>query len=277
MFSCTAAVPALSSHTWGGYWPWGHQWCLTALRSLTWSLHPPGTSLPTGGPLNPIQLSPEALLSPSCAIGMSAHGLCSCGPWIVACSCLDLGCSLKFLGDNWTMSDPALNSQPVLWMQLKLAATSTQGCWGWLAQAWHCWPCYSAWCLAPSPERSSRLLALPDKPSCRRCPVSKGTVVNNCSLSDHSTLRLSWLSWPDLLQAQPVSIPALSSLYLWGAADVWRSLAELMPHELVTHYWVHYAATADSGYLSSAVHPEARRLRTLPLEFKKISKTKSNK
>lgn len=32
---------------------------------------------------------------------------------------------MNFLGDNWTVSDPALSSQPVLWMQLKLAATST--------------------------------------------------------------------------------------------------------------------------------------------------------
>lgn len=75
---------------------------------------------------------------------------------------------------------------------------------------------------------------LPDKPSCGRCPVSKGTVVNNYSLSGHGTLRLYWLSWPDLLQALPVSRLALSSLYVRGAAGVWRSSAELMLCGLVT-------------------------------------------
>lgn len=72
---------------------------------------------------------------------------------------------MTLLGADWTVSDPALHSQAVLWIQLKLAAPCpallTQVCWGCLAQAWHCWPWSSAWGLAPSPERSSRLLTKP--------------------------------------------------------------------------------------------------------------------
>lgn len=133
-----------------------------ALRSLTWHLHP--NSAYGVGPW--IQLSSDLRLSPlskqCCRDGCSWTWLMwSLNRWQF------LSWPWMFLGLAWcwTVSDPALHSQAVLWIQLKLAAPCpallTQVCWGCLAQAWHCWPCYSAWGLAPSPERSSRLLTKP--------------------------------------------------------------------------------------------------------------------
>lgn len=46
-------------------------------------------------------------------------------PELLTVLVLTLGCSSNLLGDDRTVSDPGLNSQPVLWIQLKLAATST--------------------------------------------------------------------------------------------------------------------------------------------------------
>lgn len=140
------------------------------------------------------------------AMPVPGNGPCFCGPWPVdsvlvltldvPCHC---GLAWWWLDCVWPWPDfPAwLQTCPISVDlpddvdsadQLKLAAISMSallaslrycraGCW--LARAWHCWPCYHAWCLAPWPGGSSWSWMVPDKSLCRRCPISKGTILNN--------------------------------------------------------------------------------------------------